>query len=130
MTGLRFVIGGAYQGKLGFVLAQQNLQATQVFTCGLDTLEIDWSLPVIDKLHLLFWAQQQKGIDSQKYLESHREKLLDHWLICDDLSAGVVPIDAKTRMWRETTGRCSVYLATQADEVYRIFCGLATTLKP
>lgn len=130
MAGLRFVIGGAYQGKLDFVLAKQNTLATQVYTCSADSVEIDWHLPVIDKIHMLFWAQQQKGIDSQKYIAEHRAELQDHWIICDDLSAGIVPIDSETRAWRETVGRCSVYLATQAEEVYRIFCGLATQLKP
>ena len=132
-----FITGGAYQGKLDYVLTRLAAapsidpeQAPAVFTCQLDTQEIDFSYPVIDKLHLLVWSLQQQGRDALQYLIDHRADLNGHWLICDDVSSGVVPIDEATRRWRESTGRCSVWLAREAAEVQRLFCGLATCLKP
>lgn len=50
-------------------------------------------------------------------------------LICDDISAGVVPLGADVRCWREAVGRCLAMLAARSDEVYRVFCGLETKLK-
>ena len=50
-------------------------------------------------------------------------------LICEDISCGVVPMDAETREWREAVGRMNAALAAQADTVTRIFCGLPLELK-
>lgn len=132
-----FITGGAYQGKLDYVLTRLAAESPQdselepaVFTCQMDTLAIDFSCQVINKLHLFVWAMQQQSRDARQYLIDHRDDLNGHWLICDDISAGVVPIDEATRLWREATGRCSVWLAREAAEVQRLFCGLATCLKP
>lgn len=142
-SGLELIIGGAYQGKLTYALEQYYKQCGHqmpvlddhkagevVFTCSDSTTSIDFSCPIIDRLHLLIWARQQAGLDTLSYLKVHRQMLNNHWLILDDLSAGIVPIDAATRLWRENTGRCSVYLAQEAARVQRLFCGLATQLKP
>ena len=50
-------------------------------------------------------------------------------LICEDISCGVVPMDAEAREWREAVGRMNAVLAAQADTVTRIFCGLPLELK-
>lgn len=41
-------------------------------------------------------------------------------LICEDISCGVVPMDAEAREWREAVGRMNAALAAQADTVTRI----------
>jgi adenosyl cobinamide kinase/adenosyl cobinamide phosphate guanylyltransferase len=125
-----FVMGGAYQGKLDYVLNTLVQADTRVFTCDPQTLEIDWSCPVIDKLHLWVWACQQAGLDPQASLRQHLPDLQNSVILCDDLSSGVVPIDPQTRLWRESVGRISVWLAREAVRVVRVFCGLATDLKP
>ncbi len=127
---MKLFIGGAYQGKLDFVLSAFQVDLADVFECGQSTLELDFSKPVINNIQNLFWAQQQARIDSLDYLKANREKINDLMIICEDLSSGVVPIDAATRLWRETTGRCGVWLAFQADEVIRVFCGIGTRIKP
>lgn len=124
-----FVIGGAYQGKLDYVLEQVCGPDATVWTCDDLSQEIDWSCQVIDKIHLLVWARQQAGLDTLDYLQQHLSLLQDKVVICDDLSSGVVPIDRDTRLWRENVGRCSVWLAREAERVVRVFCGLATDLK-
>ena len=124
-----FVIGGAYQGKLDYVRAQVCAPDTSVWACHEQNLEIDWSCQVIDKIHLLVWARQQAGLDTLDYLRQHQSLLQEKIVICDDLSSGVVPIDRDTRFWRENVGRCSVWLAREAERVVRVFCGLATELK-
>jgi len=124
-----FVIGGAYQGKLDYVREQVCGPDAKVWTCDDQSQEIDWSCQVIDKIHLLVWARQQAGLDTMDYLQQHLSLLQDKVVICDDLSSGVVPIDRDTRLWRENVGRCSVWLAREAERVVRVFCGLATDLK-
>ena len=47
----------------------------------------------------------------------------------DDVSQGVVPIDTDRRAWREDVGRTMLWLAKEADEVHRVFCGLGQRIK-
>jgi len=124
-----FIIGGAYQGKLEHVRQNYCDPATRIWTCDDQFLDLDWTCPVIDKIHLLVWAQQKAGLDTLAYFRHYREQLQDKIVLCDDLSSGIVPIDRETRLWREQVGRCSVWLAREADQVIRVFCGLATVLK-
>ncbi|NCC76043.1 MAG: hypothetical protein EOM08_06365 [Clostridia bacterium] len=124
-----FIIGGAYQGKLDVARERFGGPDTKVWTCDVQNLELDWSCQVIDKIHQLIWARQQAGLDTLDYLQQHRILLQEKIVICDDLSSGVVPIDRDTRLWRENAGRCSVWLAREAEQVVRVFCGLATDLK-
>lgn len=127
---MKLVIGGAYQGKLDYVLAHDPFDPESIWTCDLQTTELDFSKQVVRDIQNLFWAQQQAGINSLDYLQAHRDKLDNMVILCEDLSSGVVPIDAATRLWRETTGRCGVWLACRADEVIRVFCGIGTRIKP
>lgn len=50
-------------------------------------------------------------------------------LICNEVGCGVVPIDAKERLWREEVGRLCIALARRATHVVRIQCGLPIALK-
>jgi len=54
----------------------------------------------------------------------------DTVVICNDISCGVVPEDPVLRKWREAAGRAMAELAGASEEVVRLFCGIATTLKP
>ena len=38
-------------------------------------------------------------------------------------------MDPELRAWREACGRMNSYLASQADEVWRLFCGIPQRLK-
>lgn len=124
-----FILGGAYQGKLDYAREHFCDKDPLIWTCDEKNLELDWSCQVINKIHLLVWAQQQAGLDPLAYLNQHRAQLQDKIILCDDLSSGIVPIDRDTRLWRERVGRCSVWLATVSDRVVRVFCGLGTDLK-
>ena len=46
-----------------------------------------------------------------------------------EVGSGLVPVDAEDRAARENAGRLSVLLAERADEVYRVYCGIARRLK-
>ena len=62
-------------------------------------------------------------------LEQRAEAWKNSVLICDDISCGVVPLEAETRAWREACGRMLNALSRRADTVTRIFCGLPQRLK-
>jgi len=121
------VIGGAYQGKLDHILEHHPNKS--VFHCDDGTTEIDFSADIINALHLMTLAQVRADIDSAAYLHKKLPELSNKIIICDDISCGVVPIDAGTRKWRETTGKCLALLAKNADEVIRVFCGIGSRIK-
>jgi hypothetical protein len=123
-----FVIGGAYQGKLEYVRAQVCAPDASVWACHEQSLEIDWSCQVIDKIHLLVWARQQAGLDTLDYLRQHQSLLQEKIVICDDLSSGWYRLTVIPGSGAKTWGAApSGWPGKQA--VVRVFCGLATELK-
>ena len=48
---------------------------------------------------------------------------------CSEVGAGIVPLDAQERAWREAVGRMACELASQADVVVRMVCGIPVVLK-
>ena len=117
------IIGGAYQGKLDFAMETFGMTPEEVFTCTAG--EIDFSRRCIHKIEE-FTCHHPDPIG---YFKENREKWEDSILICQDLFCGVVPMGAENRAWRQRTGRLCQYLAKEAAQVSRIFCGLEQRLK-
>lgn len=108
------VIGGAFQGKTKWAMEQFPEYASQ----GV----------VVNQFHqkMKQWIQDNK--DYVKEVEQIRNN--PSWLIIsNEIGAGIVPMEKEERFYRETTGRILCELAEDADEVYRIFCGIPTKIK-
>ena len=69
------------------------------------------------------------GREPADWFRGHMGALRDSVLIATDVACGLVPIEPELRAWREACGRMNSYLAQQADEVWRLFCGLPQRLK-
>ena len=50
-------------------------------------------------------------------------------VVCLEVGAGVVPMDAEERAWRERVGRMCIGLAERATCVVRMVCGCPVVLK-
>ena len=50
-------------------------------------------------------------------------------VICNEVGAGVVPLDTEERAWRELVGRTCAQLAQDAERVTRLVCGVPVALK-
>lgn len=50
-------------------------------------------------------------------------------VVMTEVGSGVVPLDAGERAWRERAGRLSCLLASRADCVVRMVCGIPQVLK-
>ncbi len=50
-------------------------------------------------------------------------------IICDEIGNGIVPIDPFEREYREKTGRILIQLASKADDVVRVICGIGQKIK-
>ncbi|MGM9548988.1 MAG: cobalamin biosynthesis protein CobU [Faecousia sp.] len=121
------IIGGAYQGKLDFAKSGFFVTEEEIFTCS--GTEIDFSKRCIDHIEEFTYACVLSGVDAAAYFESHREQWRDSILICQDISAGVVPMGADMRAWRQMNGLLCKYLSGEACQVSRLFCGLEERLK-
>lgn len=125
---MNLIIGGAFQGKRDFAKRKYHLTDEQVFTCTAQG-EADFSAPCIAGLEEFVFYCVRHGKDAVAFFETHRAAWQNSVLICGDISCGVVPMEAENRAWREETGRLCAYLAGEAQQVYRIFCGLEQRLK-
>lgn len=117
------IIGGAYQGKLDFAKSTLGITDGDVFTCKAG--EIDFSKGCIYKIEEFTFGHP----DPVGFFEARRELWKDSILICQDIFCGVVPMGVENRAWRQNTGRLCQYLAAEATQVSRIFCGLEQRLK-
>ena len=121
------ILGGAYQGKLDFAKEAFSFSEAEVFSCQNE--EIDFSKRCIYGIEEFTYACIEKQKDPIAYFKEHREAWAESILICRDIFCGVVPLDYVQRQWRQTTGRLCQYLASEAKQVSRIFCGLEQRLK-
>ncbi len=122
------IFGGSYQGKLDFAKENFGISDTDVFLCTQEN-EIDWSKKVIYNADQAFLRHVREGKESREVLAEHLDQLKDSIIIVNDISQGIVPMERELRDWREMTGRAMLYLSKEANEVYRVFCGLGSKIK-
>ena len=123
---MHLILGGAFQGKTEYAKKLYVLSDADIFVCA--GTEIPADARAVCHLERFTRACTEHGLD-----------VLEAWdalglspavIICDDISCGVVPIDATDRLWREENGRLLAALAARAEKVTRVFCGLPLELKP
>ncbi len=126
---MTIVFGGAFQGKCDFVLENFAYSRDDIYFCNENDTLIQTDLPVICGLHVHMFGMVRRGEDCMAWLD----KMLPTWqgrvIIADDISAGIVPMDAQLRSWREQTGRALALLCEQATDVYRVFYSIPTKIK-
>lgn len=138
------VIGGAYQGKLEFARRLWKEAWKQdgggdyedLPPCAdgrRDRLERAWEAPVIDGFHHYI----RRIIETEELPEEQVTKLIREILqrnprvivVMDEIGYGIVPVDPKDRMYREVAGMAGQLLAREAEQVYRVVCGIGTKIK-
>ena len=122
------IIGGAYQGKLTYAMERLGLMEAGVYRCGHDTA-MPSGKKIIYGLDQWILAMTKADMDVPEAIERFIQHNAEAAVICDDISCGVVPMDAEMRKWREETGRSLAVLSRHAEEVIRLFCGIATRIK-
>ena len=123
-----FIFGGAYQVKTDFAKEKYNLSNSDVHFFG-DETEFTVPKKCLNGYHLIVLSQLRAGIDPLKHLADNIYLLKYKIIICDDISSGIVPMGEENRKWREAAGRCAGLLSRNANEVWRVFCGIGTKIK-
>lgn len=124
-----FIIGGSYQGKLDFAKEKYALSDSDIQKCTIETDSIDFSKRCIAYIDHFALNRVRAEIEPADIFKESIECLKNSILIANDVSCGVVPVDADLRAWREACGRMNNYLARQADEIWRLFCGIPQKIK-
>ena len=129
---LILITGGAYQGKSTCAkkLVEKYVSSgeTELLASGQSPAAgKNWEL--IENIHLLVRECLQENRDPYEKIEHLIGRYSDVILTVTELGCGIVPVDPFDRKWRETTGRVCCKLAGQADEVYRVTCGIPTRIK-
>lgn len=118
------ITGGSYQGKLDYARARFGLTDADISAGQIDLSKK--CLAYIDR-----WALEcvRRGDEPVETFRRDPAAWRDAVIITTDISSGVVPVDPVLRAWREACGRMNSYLAGEADEVWRLFCGIPQRLK-
>ena len=88
--------------------------------------EIDWDHPKPEAVNRL---QSEILNDVSLFLDAAREADLTLVMVTNELGMGVVPEYPMARAFRDIAGRVNQLVASKADEVYLLVCGLPMVLK-
>ena len=122
------IFGGAYQGKLEY--AKDNFSVDIIFDCRSDGSSApDFSADVICGIEAFVFDCTKKGVEAADWFRDRKDMWQDKILIIRDQSQGIVPIDPDERAAREMCGRLMIYLAGEAEQVIRVFCGLGEKIR-
>lgn len=111
------VVGGSGQGKLDFARRELGV--------------VSWSEGALGEADCVYGLQQ-----IVRTLPDARTRVLA-WcaahprgvMICDEVGCGITPLERAERDWREAVGRLCCELASEAEAVYRVSCGLGVRIK-
>lgn len=79
--------------------------------------------PVLNNLQDLVFADPS-GADRLFSLLANKEIV-----ICDEVGSGVIPVEPGIREAREAVGRLCIQLASEAERVIRLVCGIPMLIK-
>ena len=74
-------------------------------------------------------GHERKGPVTEQLLEELLAGPKDRVLVTDETGCGIVPADAFERLYREETGRLCCRIAGEAEEVWRVCCGIGMRIK-
>lgn len=126
---MRVIIGGAHNGKREYVKRMLEGVLHHWIDCSVDDLTIPSDgIVVIDRIE--HWLAQTE-LDEPEAVEFVLKLVEDKDVIfiLTDIGRGIVPMNAEQRRLRDACGRLYQRLIAQADDVTRIWYGLAQTLK-
>ena len=109
---IRLYIGGAYQGQEA--LARRENPESETFPDFHETI----------RRAVLSQGQEARDF-ARRFCAEHPDAVV----IADEVGAGVVPVDARDRAFREAVGRALCVVAQEAGQVTRCVCGIGGRIK-
>ena len=125
---MRMVVGGAFQGKLGFAKKELGIKTGWIDgdTCAFSDI---YSCNGIVRFQQYIKRMLQSNIDTSILAEKLIERNPDICIVTNEIGYGLVPTDPFDRMYREQYGRVCQTLAAASSEVYVVVCGIGKAIK-
>ncbi|MCI9079538.1 MAG: hypothetical protein HFH68_11565 [Lachnospiraceae bacterium] len=122
--------GGAFQGKLEYVLAKKGYGKESVLEGAvINPLTYTGGYKIINHFHEFIRNYADKPETVNNFIEMLIEAGDDIIIITDQVGCGIVPLDIREREWRSLHGRIMCRLAGNARHVERIICGIGQVIK-
>ena len=109
---MKLYIGGAYQGQEE--LARRENPNAEVFSEFHETIRK---------------AVLEDGLDPREFAKAFCVQHPGAIVVANEVGAGVVPMAAADRAFREAVGRALCIIAQHADTVTRCVCGIGVRIK-
>ena len=126
---MKLVIGGAFQGKKLYASERYQIPEGEWIDGSTCEKEMLFSAKAINHFHEYIRKRQKAGENLMKLAEELLEKNPEIILVTNEVGYGIVPMEKENREWREACGRVCTVLASGADEVVRVCCGIGTKIK-
>lgn len=128
---MHIVFGGLFNGKRQYV--KEQLKPTIIIDSDIQSLNVSGQIVSIENFPQLVlpFVLHDEVIASDivfTYIQQIA-KSNDVICVCDDISRGVVPMDATERKIRDILGRLYQQLFIEAKTITRIWYGIPETLK-
>lgn len=108
---MKLYIGGAWQGQIELARAE-NPDAT-----------------IFENFHETIREAVGRGEDPRVFALALCQSSPDAVIVANEVGAGVVPMAAEDRAFREAVGRALCVVAQHADQVTRAVCGIGVRIK-
>ena len=109
---MKLYVGGVYQGQSE--LAQQENPKAELFFDFHETIR-----------KAVLQEGQEPRVFARQFCEVHPNAVV----IANEVGAGVVPMAAQDRAFREAVGRALCVIAQNAESVTRCVCGIGVRIK-
>lgn len=128
---MEFYIGGYAQGKLQYVLQTHQGENVEVID-GDNITEFANDIKkkvIFNHFHLWVKREIEEGRNPEQQIKEFIKRYENCIIISDEIGNGIVPMELQERNYRERLGRIQIELATRAERVERVICGIGQRLK-
>lgn len=115
------IFGGAFQGKRTFAKSELNIEDKEIYSFTADDTEVPAGYRAYEHAERLV----RNILSAEESFNLLKEAEI---VIVDDITCGIVPMDATDRKSREETGRLMQMLGKDRS-IYRVFCGEGVKIK-
>ena len=109
---MKLCIGGAYQGQAE--LAERENPGASIWADFHETVR-----------EAVLNGDRDPGAFARDFIREHPDAVV----VSDEVGAGVVPVSARDRAYREAVGRVLCLIAREAEQVTRCVCGIGVRIK-
>lgn len=126
---MKFITGGAYQGKKDFVINNLNISENNIYNGILCDLNKIFVSKCVDNYHIFIKNLISKDINPIEFTQKLLSENNNVIIIMNEIGCGIVPIDENERFWREMCGKCGCIIAEKSEIVVRVVCGTGIIIK-